>query len=233
MYAIKHTHNIRVAAPKTIATIDDLTKEAFEKAIGKLKCHRANVIYWQLDFANDAADAFTSRGEIYEIERIICKEWQPKTESKSMKKTQEYKIAVVREVYVSSDNATCPKEIETYWREAIETAPWYDCDKEHLVAIHVNTKRKITGYDLVSIGSLSETTAHPREIFRKAIMRSASVLIIVHNHPSGDPSPSDADIRLTRKIAKAGNLLSVELLDSIIIGHKSHQSLRELGYLYE
>ena len=73
---------------------------------------------------------------------------------------------------------------------------------------------------------------HPREIFRLAIMASAAAIIIAHNHPSGEPTPSEADIKITRDLIRAGQLLKIEVLDYIIIGQPNHSSLRSLGYFY-
>jgi DNA repair protein RadC len=73
---------------------------------------------------------------------------------------------------------------------------------------------------------------HAREVFRAAIIAAAAAVVIVHNHPSGDPSPSEADIKVTRDLIRAGQLLKIELLDHVIIGNPNHSSLRSLGYFY-
>jgi DNA repair protein RadC len=73
---------------------------------------------------------------------------------------------------------------------------------------------------------------HPREVFRLAIMASASAIVIAHNHPSGEPTPSEADIKITRDLIRAGQLLKIEVLDHIVIGNPKHTSLRELGYFF-
>ena len=73
---------------------------------------------------------------------------------------------------------------------------------------------------------------HPREIFRLAVMASAAAIIIAHNHPSGDRTPSEADIKITRDLIRAGQLLNIEVLDHIVLGHPSHVCLRNLGYFY-
>lgn len=104
-------------------------------------------------------------------------------------------------------------------------------ETECLVVLMLNTRRRIKGHYFVSIGTADTLLTHPREIFRLAIMVSASAIILAHNHPSGDPTPSEADIRVTRDIARAGQLLKLELLDHIILGNPRHISLRELGYL--
>ncbi len=85
---------------------------------------------------------------------------------------------------------------------------------------------------LVSIGTMDTILCHPREIFRLAIMASAAAIIIAHSHPSGDPTPSEADIKITRDLIRAGQLLKIEVLDHIVIGNPNHSSLRSLGYFY-
>jgi DNA repair protein RadC len=71
---------------------------------------------------------------------------------------------------------------------------------------------------------------HPREVFRLAVMSSASAVVLMHNHPSGDPTPSEADIKVTRDLIRAGQLLKIEVLDHVIMGNSKHCSLKELGY---
>jgi len=100
-----------------------------------------------------------------------------------------------------------------------------------LVVFILNTRRRIKGHYLVSIGTMATILCHPREVFRLAIMASAAAIIICHNHPSGDPTPSEADIKITRDLIRAGQLLKIDVLDHIIMGFNSnHSSLRTLGY---
>jgi DNA repair protein RadC len=100
----------------------------------------------------------------------------------------------------------------------------------------LNTRRRLIGVHKVSQGTLDTLLVHAREVFSPAIQRRASALILAHNHPSGDPTASDADIRITRDLIRAGQLLRIEVLDHIILGHrttdrsKDYVSLRELGY---
>jgi DNA repair protein RadC len=108
--------------------------------------------------------------------------------------------------------------------------------RESLRAILLDTKYQLLRIEEISMGSLNESVAHPREIFRPAIINSAYAIILVHNHPSGDPTPSEADRRLTRRIAEVGTLLQVQLLDHIIIGgmqagQPSYYSFKEAGVL--
>ena len=85
---------------------------------------------------------------------------------------------------------------------------------------------------MVSIGTMDTILVHPREVFRLAIMASASALVLMHNHPSGDATPSEADIKVTRDLIRAGQFLKIEVLDHVIMGEPNHSSLRTLGYFY-
>jgi len=124
-----------------------------------------------------------------------------------------------------------------YWNNKIAAAPWYDGDKEMLVTLLLDTRHNVIAHNLVSLGSLNESIAQPREIFRPAIVAAAYAIVIMHNHPSGDPQPSEADRRLTRKIAEAGTLLNMPLVDHVIAGKQRNPeqppyfSFREAGLL--
>ena len=103
----------------------------------------------------------------------------------------------------------------------------------------VNTRRRLIGKPVkISDGTLDTILVHPREVFRPAIENCAAALVLVHNHPSGDPTPSEADIKVTRDLIRAGQLLKIEVLDHVILGRatqerlKDYVSLRELGYFY-
>ncbi len=102
--------------------------------------------------------------------------------------------------------------------------------KEKLKVLILNTKNKVMEITEASVGSLNSSIVHPREIFREAIRKSAASIILVHNHPSGDPSPSGDDINSTKRIREAGTILGIELLDHIIIGSGSYVSLKERGF---
>ena len=102
-------------------------------------------------------------------------------------------------------------------------------DREHFKAALLNTKNQILRVVTVSIGSLNASIVHPREIFKPAISASAASIILVHNHPTGDPSPSKEDVEFTRRFAKCGDLMGIQLLDHIIIGSGRYRSLKESG----
>lgn len=102
----------------------------------------------------------------------------------------------------------------------------------------LNTRRRLIRVERISQGTLDTILVHPREVFKLAIVANSSAIVLVHNHPSGDPTPSEADIKVTRDLIRAGQLLKIEVLDHIILGRKTAErpvdfiSLRELGYFY-
>lgn len=105
-------------------------------------------------------------------------------------------------------------------------------DREHFWALALNTKNQLLRTIEVSVGSLNASIVHPRELFKEAVKVSAASVVVVHNHPSGDPTPSGADIQLTRRLVKAGDVLGIEVLDHVVIGDGGgHTSLRDLGLM--
>ena len=111
-------------------------------------------------------------------------------------------------------------------------------DVEQFRVVLLNTRRRLIGLETISQGTLDTILVHPREVFKRAIAANASAVVLVHNHPSGDPTPSEADIKVTRDLIRAGQLLKIEVLDHVILGRRTMErqkdfvSLRELGYFY-
>ncbi|MPN14686.1 hypothetical protein SDC9_162013 [bioreactor metagenome] len=103
--------------------------------------------------------------------------------------------------------------------------------KEHFIVILLSTKNHIIATPTISVGTLNASLVHPRELFKEAINYSAASVILVHNHPSGDPTPSKEDIELTQKLVKAGKLLDISVLDHVIIGDNKYVSLKEKGII--
>ncbi len=109
---------------------------------------------------------------------------------------------------------------------------------EHMQVVCVNTRRRLIAVENVAQGLVDQVLVHAREVFAIAIAKRASAIILAHNHPSGDPTPSEADIRVTRDLIRAGQLLKIEVLDHIILGQRTTErprdycSLRELGYFF-
>ena len=103
--------------------------------------------------------------------------------------------------------------------------------KEHFYVLLLDTKNKIISWDEISKGDLNSSIVHPREVFKYALKYSANSIICLHNHPSGDPTPSMQDIEITKRLQEVGNLVGIKLLDHIIIGYNKYISLREKGIM--
>lgn len=103
--------------------------------------------------------------------------------------------------------------------------------KEHFVCLFLNTKNHIIAQETLSMGSLNASIVHPREVFRAAIKCSSASIVCIHNHPSGDPTPSPEDILITNRLCKAGELVGIDVLDHIIIGDGEFVSLKEQGLM--
>jgi DNA repair protein RadC len=107
---------------------------------------------------------------------------------------------------------------------------------ENFQVVMLNTRRRLIRVERISQGTLDTILVHPREVFKAAVAANAAAVVLAHNHPSGDPTPSEADIKVTRDLIRAGQLLKIEVLDHVIIGHATQErpkdwvSLRELGY---
>ena len=131
-----------------------------------------------------------------------------------------------------------PDKAAAYWREHIPAHPHFNQDIECFVVLLLNTRRRIRGHVFISTGTLDTILVHPREVFRPAVISASAAIVLMHNHPSGDPAPSEADIKVTRDLIRAGQLLKIEVLDHVVIGQADtadptgYRSLRELGYFY-
>jgi DNA repair protein RadC len=99
--------------------------------------------------------------------------------------------------------------------------------QEKFCILCMNTKNRIAGVHTISVGSLNSTIVHPREVFKAALLNNSSAIILLHNHPSGDPEPSAEDIAITNRLMKAGEILGIQVLDHIIIGDGKYISLKE------
>lgn len=126
-----------------------------------------------------------------------------------------------------------PERVADYLREEAR-----HLQKEQFFVLLLNTRRRLVKKDNISHGTLDTILVHARDVFRSAISANAAAIVLAHNHPSGDPTPSEADIKVTRDLIRAGQLLKIELLDHVILGRatqertKDYASLRELGYFY-
>jgi DNA repair protein RadC len=144
----------------------------------------------------------------------------------------EFKVVTLRECPHPSELLHCDRAgpaIE-YWRTHVATAANFNPDCECLVTILLNARLRIKGHHFVSMGTMDTILVHAREVFRTAVIAAAHSIVLVHNHPSGDPTPSEADIRATRDLIRSGQVLQISLTDHIVVGGDKHVSIRELGY---
>lgn len=106
-----------------------------------------------------------------------------------------------------------------------------DQRREHFKTLFLNARNQVTYHEITSIGSLSSAIVHPREVFRTAVEHSAASVILAHNHPSGDVSPSQDDINLTQRLVQAGEIMGIDVLDHIVVGRDDFISLKERGLI--
>ena len=141
---------------------------------------------------------------------------------------------MAQEIRSESPCLDTPERVASLLRESNR---WHQVETFQVVLL--NTRRRLIGVHEITQGTLDTLLVHPREVFRAAISGNASAIIMVHNHPSGDPTPSEADIKVTRDMIRAGQLLKIDVLDHVILGSrtserpKDYVSLRELGYFYD
>ena len=139
-----------------------------------------------------------------------------------------YSKEVIREdmpAYMATDRFTSPQQVFEMFRDLIlET-------KEHFLSLHLDGKNRIICLDRVSVGSLNQSVVHVREVLKSALISSAAAILLIHNHPSGDPNPSNEDLVITRRLKEAGELIGIPVLDHIIIGEGQYVSFVERGLL--
>jgi DNA repair protein RadC len=142
-------------------------------------------------------------------------------------------LRMAREIRTEAPLLDTPERVADLLREEmrLETV-------ERFQVLLLNTRRRLILADKLSQGTLDSLLVHARDVFRSAIAANAAAIVLAHNHPSGDPTPSESDIKVTRDLIRAGQLLKIEVLDHVIVGRatkersKDYVSLRELGYFY-
>lgn len=140
------------------------------------------------------------------------------TRARSPKPPAQVKVIRLRECPVDDPILDTPAAVEKFWRKYVATAPWFSPDRECLCAFALNTRRRLLGFEMVSQGTLDSLVVRPAEIFRFGVIQNAAAVIVAHNHPSGDPEPSDGDIAHTKTMIAAGRDLHIDLLDHVIVG---------------
>jgi DNA repair protein RadC len=125
-----------------------------------------------------------------------------------------------------------PRTVQEVLSKVLNSENEVDRMKEHFWVIGLSTRNAIQYIDLVSLGTLNASLVHPREVFRFSILKAVSSIILSHNHPSGDPEPSEEDLRITKRLVEAGKIIGIEVLDHIVIGSRgSFCSFKERGII--
>lgn len=137
-----------------------------------------------------------------------------------------YRLHLVREADYPYElsSLTCAAVAARFFRPLFE-----GIDREQMAAAFLDAKHRVIGVGIVSIGSLTASIVHPREVFKPAVLSNANAVLICHNHPSGVPEPSPEDISLTSRLSQAGDILGIRLLDHVILGDDSHYSFVDGG----
>ncbi len=136
--------------------------------------------------------------------------------------TGQFRVLMVKEENSQSTNGfdVCdtPDKMIKFWRENIEKASWFEPEKECVVVIVLDVKLRVKGWNLVSLGSISASIVEPREVFRPIIVSAGKCFVLMHNHPSGDPTPSNSDITITRELKQCAEIFKISFVDHVIVG---------------
>lgn len=133
----------------------------------------------------------------------------------------EIRLALIREPESKALPVQCPQDVEKF----VEPLRFYDT--EHFVAFHLNARHEVTGYCIVSKGTVSASLVHPREVFKAAILSNSYAILVAHNHPGGSLTPSREDLETTEQLVSAGKLLGVPVVDHVIVAAGGIHSIRE------
>ena len=121
------------------------------------------------------------------------------------------------------------EEVARYARASVYEMQ--DADKEHFVLLALNNKNRVTGFKVISTGSLTASLVHPREVYRAALYFDAAAVIFLHNHPSGDPQPSQEDVDITKRLKECADIFGIRVLDHVVLGHDRYFSFNDKGML--
>ena len=142
-----------------------------------------------------------------------------------------YELKVIRERkegYGLRQQFRSSQDIYEMFRERFTHA-----DREEFIVLLLDVKNKLLGFHVVSVGSLTSSVVHPREVYKVAILGNAASLILLHNHPSGDPTPSNEDLQITNRLCQIGEVLGIKVLDHVVIGDGRYVSFVDDGYLQQ
>ncbi len=127
-----------------------------------------------------------------------------------------------------AETVKCPADVVQIMHDHLDLE---NCDREHFIVIYLDRKGGTNAICIVSVGGLNSSIVHPREVFKTALLTSSASIILVHNHPSGDPAPSIEDKDVTKRLVDAGRIMGIDVLDHIIIGVGKYCSLKEKGLM--
>lgn len=133
---------------------------------------------------------------------------------------------IAKSMPLKRPSITGPQDVATLLTEEMR-----HLNQEHFVILLLNAKNQVIKKETITIGTLNSAQVHPRELFKSAIRHSAAAIILVHNHPSGDPTPSTEDIEVTKKLVESGKLMGIQVLDHLVIGDNHYTSMKEKGLL--
>lgn len=156
------------------------------------------------------------------VEHLVTLKGMGKAKAIQLLSALELGKRLYQEQYAKTAQLTSPSEVYNYLKADMELL-----DQEMFYALYLNTKGKLIKKQLLFIGSLNSALVHPREVFKHAVTLSAASIIIVHNHPSGDPNPSKSDCDITEVMVENGKLMDIEIIDHIVIGQGKFYSFRE------
>jgi len=148
--------------------------------------------------------------------------------SSSSKYVPKIQVSMVKEIYVSDITYSCSEAVA---QGEIADKELRSSDREKFICIHFNVKNQIISYEVVSMGSLTSSIVHPREVYKAAILANAASVLFMHNHPSGNTEPSIDDIEATKRLCKAGSILGINVLDHLIITTTDYLSFRQKGLI--
>lgn len=183
------------------------------------------------DVMSIAMQVLTTFGDLFYLKHITIEELMTipgigKTKAIEVKSAIELGLRIAQSTQLKTGQITSSQTVGDMLVEEMS-----GLQQEVVVALYLNTKNEIIKKEEVFKGSLNSAVAHPREIFKGAVRCSAARILVGHNHPSGNPDPSEADIEFTKRLAECGELMGIHLLDHIVVGESSFISLKEWGVL--
>ena len=137
------------------------------------------------------------------------------------------RVAELEHSNTEYDNQNAPK-LDAPHKVFAEMRDLRTADRETFVAFYLDTKLKVIAREIISVGTLNSSQAHPREVFKGALINNANCIILAHNHPSGDPTPSRDDIHVTKRLKEAGKIIGIKILDHIVVGKDSYDRITEV-----